>query len=82
MGISINIVEAQNDLNTILKQAEEMKSTFPAGTYMNTGLGKIIGTVKERLARWNQLEEEENEMSIIDMEVDIQDEDFFAAGGE
>ena len=82
MGTSINNVEAQNDLNTILKQAEEMKSTFPVGTYMNTGLGKIIGTVKERLARWNQLEEEENEMGIIDMEADIQDEDFFAAGGE
>jgi hypothetical protein len=82
MGISINIVEAQNDLNTILEQAQEMKASFPAGTYMNEGLGKIIGTVKERLARWNQLEEEENEMGIIDMEVDIQDEDFFAAGGE
>ena len=82
MGISINIIEAKNDLNTIKKQAEDIKSNYPAGTYMNEGLGKIIGTVKERLARWNQLEEEENEMGIIDMEVDIQDEDFFAAGGE
>ena len=84
MGISINIIEAKNDLNTIKKQAEDIKSNYPAGTYMNESVSKIIGTINERLNRWNTLEEEEEEyeMDIIDMEVDIQDEDFFAAGGE
>ena len=32
MGISINIIEAKNDLNTIKKQAEDIKSNYPAGT--------------------------------------------------
>ena len=84
MGISINIIEAKNDLNTIKKQAEDIKSNYPEGTYMNESVSKIIGTINERLNRWNTLEEEEEEyeMDIIDMEVDIQDEDFFAAGGE
>ena len=84
MGISINIIEAKNDLNTIKKQAEDIKSNYPAGTYMNESVSKIIGTINERLNRWNTLEEEEEEyeMDIIDMEVDIQSEDFFAAGGE
>lgn len=82
MGISINIIEAKNDLNTIKKQAEDIKSSYPEGTYMNESVSKIIGTINERLNRWNTLEEEEYEMDIIDMEVDIQDEDFFAAGGE
>ena len=84
MGISINIIEAKNDLNTIKKQAEDIKSNYPEGTYMNESVSKIIGTINERLNRWNTLEEEEEEyeMDIIDMDVDIQDEDFFAAGGE
>ena len=82
MGISINIIEAKNDLNTIKKQAEDIKSNYPAGTYMKDSVSKIIGTINERLNRWDTLEEEESEMDIIDMEVDIQDEDFFATGGE
>ena len=49
---------------------------------MNERVSKIIGTINERLNRWDTLEEEESEMDIIDMEVDIQDEDFFATGGE
>ena len=82
MVSSINIIEAKNDLNTIKKQAEDIKSNYPAGTYMNESVSKIIGTINERLNRWDTLEEEESEMDIIDMEVDIQDEDFFATGGE
>ncbi len=82
MGTDINIVEAQNDLKTVKKQAEQMQSNYPAGTYMNTGLGQIIGTINERLDRWNAIQAEEESEDIIDMEVDIQDEDFFAQGGE
>ena len=41
MGISINIIEAKNDLNTIKKQAEDIKSNYPAGTYMNESISKI-----------------------------------------
>ena len=56
MGTDINIVEAQNDLKTVKKQAEQMQSNYPAGTYMNTGLGQIIGTINERLDRWNAIQ--------------------------
>ena len=60
-----------------------MRNDFPTGTYMNKGLSKIIGTINERLNRWDSIEAEtEVEEDIIDMEVDIQDEDFFAQGGE
>ena len=83
MATDINIVEAQNDLKTVKDQAELMRTNYPAGTYMNTGLSQIIGTINERLNRWNTIEAEEQiEDDIIDMEVDIQDEDFFAQGGE
>jgi len=83
MGTDINIVEAQNDLKTVKRQAEKMRNDFPTGTYMNKGLSKIIGTINERLHRWDSIEAEtEVEEDIIDMEVDIQDEDFFAQGGE
>ena len=85
MGTDINIVEAQNDLKTVRRQAEQMRNDFPTGTYMNEGLSKIIGTINERLDRWHMIEAEEDalaEEDIIDMEVDIQDEDFFAQGGE
>ena len=47
MATDINIVEAQNDLETIKKQAEQMREAFPTGTYMNRGLAEIIGTVNE-----------------------------------
>ena len=78
MGTDINIVEAQNDLKTVKQQAEEMRTAFPTGTYMNKGLSKIIGTINERLDRWDSLEAEtEVEEDIIDMEVDIQDEEEF-----
>ena len=85
MATDINIVEAQNDLKTVKQQAEKMRNDFPTGTYMNKGLSKIIGTINERLDRWHMIEAEEDalaEEDIIDMEVDIQDEDFFAQGGE
>lgn len=83
MATDINIVEAQNDLKTVKEQAELMRTNYPAGTYMNTGLGQIIGTINERLHRWNTLEAEgQVQDDIIDMEVDIQDEDFFKDGGE
>jgi len=83
MATDINIVEAQNDLKTVKEQAELMRTNYPSGTYMNTGLGQIIGTINERLTRWNTLEAEgQIEDDIIDMEIDIQDEDFFKDGGE
>ena len=84
MGTDINIVEAQNDLITVKKQVEQMRKDFHTGTYMNEGLGKIIGTVNERLTRWDMLEAEGDNLEddIIDMEVDIQNEDYFAQGGE
>ena len=83
MATDINIVEAQNDLKTVRRQAEQMRNDFPTGTHMNKGLSQIIGTINERLDRWNMIEAEEQiEDDIIDMEVDIQDEDFFAQGGE
>ena len=44
MATDINIVEAQNDLEAIKTQAEEMREAFPKTTYMNKGLSKIIGT--------------------------------------
>ena len=85
MATDINIVEAQNDLKTVKEQAELMRTNYPAGTYMNTGLSQIIGTINQRLDRWHMIEAEQDalaEEDIIDMEVDIQDEDFFAQGGE
>ena len=61
MATDINIVEAQNDLETIKKQAEQMREAFPTGTYMNRGLTEIIGTVNERLNRWEAIKAEESQ---------------------
>ena len=61
MATDINIVEAQNDLKAIRKQAEQMRNDYPKQTYMNRGLSQIIGTINERLHRWNDIEAEEAE---------------------
>ena len=73
MGTDINIVEAQNDLKTVKQQAEEMRTAFPTGTYMNKGLSKIIGTINERLNRWDSLEAEtevEEEKPVLEEVID------------
>ena len=70
MATDINIVEAQNDLETIKTQAEEMRTAFPKTTYMNKGLSKIIGTIDERLNRWQRIAEEDQSVGQEDVTVD------------
>ena len=65
MATDINIVEAQNDLETIKKQAEQMRTAFPKTTYMNKGLSKIIGTIDERLNRWDRIAEEDQSVDCL-----------------
>jgi biotin-(acetyl-CoA carboxylase) ligase len=69
MATDINIVEAQNDLETIKKQAEQMRTAFPKTTYMNKGLSKIIGTIDERLNRWDRIAEEDQSVDQEDVTV-------------
>jgi hypothetical protein len=69
MATDINIVEAQNDLETIKKQAEQMREAFPTGTYMNRGLAEIIGTIDERLDRWDRIVEEDQSVDQEDVTV-------------
>ena len=59
MAMDINIVEAQNDLKAIKVQAEQMRTAFPKTTYMNKALSQIIGTIDERLNRWDRIAEED-----------------------
>ena len=69
MGTDINIVEAQNDLIAIKEQAEPMRTAFPKTTYMNKGLSKIIGTIDERLGRWDRIAEEDQSVRQEDVTV-------------
>ena len=69
MATDINIVEAQNDLETIKTQAEEMRTAFPKTTYMNKGLSKIIGVRDERLNRWQRIAEEDQSVGQEDVTV-------------
>ena len=69
MGTDIYIVEAQNDLITVKQQAEEMRTAFPKTTYMNKGLSKIIGTIDERLGRWDRIAEEDQSVGQEDVTV-------------
>ena len=69
MAMDINIVEAQNDLRSIKEQAEQMRTAFPKTTYMNKGLSKIIGTINERLDRWDRIVEEDQSVDQEDVTV-------------